>query len=213
MRAPGVEYEPGIFPLTKRTEGNMKKLVIAAALGALFSTAALAQQGTVQRDVNQQQRIEQGLDSGQLTTGEAGRLEHDESAIQRSQSRALQNGMLSPAEKTRLEREQNRASRAINRDERNARTGNPDSASSKRMQADVQRDVNQQQRIRNGVKSGQLTNRETAHLEGDEARIDRREAHAARNGRVNAREQARIRRSANRASHRIYRQKHDAQVR
>ena len=41
---------------------------VAAALGLAFCGAAFAQAGTVQRDVNQQQRIEQGLQSGQLTT-------------------------------------------------------------------------------------------------------------------------------------------------
>ncbi len=42
--------------------------VFAASLGLAFCGAAFAQAGTVQRDVNQQQRIEQGLQSGQLTT-------------------------------------------------------------------------------------------------------------------------------------------------
>src|SRR5262249_56531272 len=131
--------------------------------------AALAQQGTVQRDVNQQQRIEQGLKSGQLTTGEAARLESEQSRIQRDQSRALQDGKLSPAEKARLQREQNQASRDINRLENNAVKGDPNSASSKRMQADVQRNINQQQRIEQGVKSGQLTNREAGRLERGQA--------------------------------------------
>ena len=47
--------------------------VIAGAVAALFSLAATAQTtGTeVQRDVNQQQRIEQGLKNGSLTTREA----------------------------------------------------------------------------------------------------------------------------------------------
>src|SRR2546427_803310 len=46
---------------------------IAAALGLAFCGAAFAQAGTIQRDVNQQQRIEQGLKSGQLTTREGAR--------------------------------------------------------------------------------------------------------------------------------------------
>src|SRR5436190_13672961 len=127
---------------------------VAAALGLAFAGSAFAQAGTVQRDVNQQERIEQGLKSGSLSTGEAARLEREQSRIDRDQARALRDGKLSPAEKARLQREQNRASRDINRLENNAQRGDPNSASSRRMQADVQRNANQQARIQQGVKSG-----------------------------------------------------------
>ena len=185
---------------------------IAAALGLAFCGAAFAQAGTVQRDVNQQQRIEQGLQSGQLTTREASKLEREESRVERDQARAMQDGKLSPAEKARLAREQNKVSRDIYREKHNAQTGNPNSASSQRMQADVQRNINQQQRIEQGVKSGALTNRETAKLERGEARIDRKEARAGANGNVSAAEQRRIQRAENRESRRIYKEKHDAQT-
>jgi len=192
---------------------NMKRFVIATAVSALFSGAVLAQQGTVQRDVNQQQRIENGLQSGQLNTKEASKLEGEEARIQREQSRDLKNGNLSPAEKARLARDQNQASRDINRLESNKATGNPNSASSKRMQADVQRNVNQQQRIEQGVKSGQLTNREVGKLENGQARVDHSEARAGANGRVSANEQQRVQKAENQQSKRIYKQKHDAQQR
>src|SRR5690348_16742796 len=120
---------------------------IAAALGLAFCGAAFAQAGTVQRDVNQQQRIEQGLKSGQLNTREASKLENEESRVERDQARAMQDGKLTPAEKSRLAREQNQVSRDIYRQKHDAQTGNPNSASSQRMQADVQRNVNQQSRI------------------------------------------------------------------
>ena len=55
--------------------------VVAAGLTLGFCGAAFAQAGTVQRDVNQQQRIEQGLQSGQLNTREAGRLENEEARV------------------------------------------------------------------------------------------------------------------------------------
>src|SRR5229473_1695737 len=151
---------------------------IAAALSLTFCGAAFAQAGTIQRDVNQQQRIEQGLKSGQLTTREAAKLEREESRVERDQARAMQDGKLSPAEKARLAREQNRVSRDIYREKRDAQTGNPNSASSQRMQADVQRNVNQQERIEQGVKSGSLTTREAAKLERGQARDSRAEARA-----------------------------------
>ena len=186
---------------------------LAAALGLAFCGAALAQERTLQRDVNQQQRIEQGLKSGQLTTQEAARLEREQARIERDQARAMSDGKLSPAEKARLEREQNRASRDIYREKHDAQTGNPSSASSQRMQADVQRNLNQQQRIEQGVKSGQLTTREAARLERDQARDSAVEARAGADGKVGPNEQARIQRNENRQSRRIYREKHDVEQR
>jgi hypothetical protein len=189
----------------------MKIRILAAALIAAFSGGAFAQAGTVQRDVNQDNRIEQGLQSGQLTTHEASGLEKEEAKVERDQSRAMRDGNLSPAEKARLAREQDKVSRDIYKDKHNAQTGNPNSASSQRMQADVQRDVNQQKRIEQGVKSGQLTDREAARLERGQARDSTLQARAGANGNVSKNEQQRIQRNENRQSRRIHREKHDAQ--
>src|SRR3954465_13780130 len=76
-------------------KGNAMKLkmnLVAIALGSLSAGAAFTQAGTVQRDVNQQQRVEQGLQSGSLSTGEAARLEREQSRIERDQARALKDG-------------------------------------------------------------------------------------------------------------------------
>src|SRR5262249_29960564 len=156
------------------------------------------------RDVNQQQRIEQGLQSGSLNTREASKLESEQSRIDRMQSNADKNGKLSPAEKARIQRAQNQESRDMNRLENNAAKGNAGSASSQRMQADVQRNINQQQRIEQGVKSGQLTNREAGRLEGGQSQLTRAEGRASADGRVSANEQQRIQRADNQQSKRIY---------
>src|SRR5882762_9363129 len=158
------------------------KLKLTAVAAALFCGSAFAQAGTIQRDVNQQQRIEQGLKSGQLTTREAARLEREEARVERDQARALSDGKLTPAEKARITREQNKVSRDIYREKHDAQTGNPNSASSQRMQADVQRNINQQKRIDQGVASGQLTNREAGRLEGGQAKADRTQARAGADG-------------------------------
>jgi len=100
----------------------MKRLAIAVALSALFSGAAFAQQGNLQRDANQQQRIEQGVKSGQLTDKEAARLEKREAHIQRTQARAMSDGTETKAEKAHIAREQDRASRAIYRQKHDAQT-------------------------------------------------------------------------------------------
>jgi hypothetical protein len=191
------------------------KSVLTTAMAAVFSIAAHAQTVAteVQRNVNQQERIEQGLQSGQLNTREAARLEREQSNVERMEKNALKDGKLTGKEKARIERAENAASRDIYREKHDEQQGNPQSASSQRMQKDVQRNVNQQKRIEAGVKSDALTNREVATLEGQQARVNRREAHAGADGHVGKHEQAGIQRAENRASRKIYREKHDGQTR
>ncbi len=159
----------------------------------------------VERNVDQQQRIEQGLKSGQLSTGEAARLESGQARIDRMESNALKDGNLSPAEKARIQRAQNQESRRIYADKHNGITGNPESASSERMQNDVQRNINQQKRIDQGIQSGSLSRRDVGQLERGQANVTRREARAGADGNINAREQRRI----NRQSRHIYHEKHE----
>ena len=185
---------------------------LALVAGALISGAAFGQgtAATVQRDVNQQQRIERGLQSGQLTTGEAAKLEQQETKVETMQKNALRDGKVTPAEKARLARAQNAASANIAKQKHDAQLGNPNSASSKRMQADVQRNVNQQARIEQGVKSGQLTNKEAAKLERGQSHVTAKEASAGADGHTGPAEQRSIQRSENAQSARIYDKKHNA---
>lgn len=190
----------------------MKSTLIALALTTAFAATAYGADPApvVQRDVNQQQRIEQGLQSGQLTTREAGKLEGEETHVEHMESQALKDGHMSKREKARIERAENRTSADIARDKHNDRLGNPDSVSSQRMQADVARNVNQQQRIEQGIQNGTLTNREVAGTERAEARDTHAEAVAGRNGHVGVREQRHIQHDENAASGKIWRKKHNA---
>jgi len=75
-----------------------------------------------------------------------------------------------------------------------------------------QRAFNQQQRIGQGVRSGELTPREAARLEGREAHLQAEVARDRADGRgFTVRERAHAQREENRISRDIYRQKHDAQ--
>jgi len=191
------------------------KMTLALSIATLLSGAALAQTAAEkdqQRDVNQQQRIENGLQSGQLSTKEAGRLEREQQHVDRMEARDLKDGHMSAGEQLRLDKAQDAASADIYRQKHDAQTGNPNSASSQRLQADVQRNVNQQQRIQNGMENGSLTNREASRLEAGQARTDRKVANAAADGHVGAAEQGRIRRSENRQSANVYRKKHNARA-
>lgn len=191
------------------------RIVLAVAITGLFSAAAFAQNAAseVERNVNQQQRIEQGLQSGQLNTREAARLEREESRVERMEANAMKDGKLSDAEKNRINQAQNKVSRDIYQEKHDAQRGDPNSASSQRMQADVQRNINQQQRVEQGLKSGELNRREAGRLERGQARDNRMQARAGADGHVGRNEQQRIQTAENHQSQHIYREKHDGQQR
>lgn len=190
------------------------KLFSALAFASLALPVLAQTPGSeVQRDVVQQQRIENGLKSGQLTTREAARLEREEAHVDQAQTRALRDGTLSNAEKARIQNMQNKVSRDIRDQKHDAQVGNPNSASSRRMQADVQRNVNQEKRIEAGVQNGSLTNHDVAKLERGQAKAERKQFRAGRDGHVSAHEQKRLKRVEDRNSRHIHHQKHDDQVR
>ncbi len=76
------------------------------------------------------------------------------------------------------------------------------------------RERRQQQRIRQGERSGELTRREAARLEANQARINVDEAYARRSGNhLTAAERRRLQVELNRSNQAIYQQKHDEQER
>lgn len=75
------------------------------------------------------------------------------------------------------------------------------------------RQLRQQSRIKEGVKSGELTRKETRRLEAEQRMIQKEKKIARADGKVTKRERALIMRDQNKVSRDIYRQKHDAQKR
>jgi uncharacterized membrane protein YebE (DUF533 family) len=75
------------------------------------------------------------------------------------------------------------------------------------------RERHQQKRIRQGVRSGELTRREARRMERQQAVTHAEEAAAKADGKVTKRERRHLNRRENRTSRHIYRQKHDAQKR
>lgn len=74
-----------------------------------------------------------------------------------------------------------------------------------------QRQVNQERRIDQGVKSGQLNQKEAARLEKGQARVQKMENKAVADGKVTAKESRRIERAQDKQSRKIAREKHDKQ--
>jgi len=161
-----------------------------------------------QRKENQQDRIAQGVKSGQLTPGETANLEKKEAAINKETrtDRAANGGKLTPAEKAQVTNQQNQVSKQIYRDKHNANTahfGNNKVG---------QRRENQQDRIAQGIKSGQLTPAETAKLEKQQKGINKQVAkdRKANGGTLTSSEKKQINKEQNQASRNIYRKKHNA---
>ena len=77
-----------------------------------------------------------------------------------------------------------------------------------------ERKENQQKRIAQGVKSGQLTPKETVRVENNESKINKevRQDRKANGGNLTNKEKAQVNRQQNRVSKEIYNQKHDGQT-
>jgi hypothetical protein len=77
----------------------------------------------------------------------------------------------------------------------------------------TKRQVNQQARIKEGVKSGELTKKEAGRLERQQKEIAKDKRKAKSDGVVTPEERAKLHHEQNKASRKIYRQKHDGQKR
>jgi len=197
-----------------------KKWCILPAAVLMAGTVAVAQDQSAtdpkpktevgQRKENQQDRIANGVQSGQLTAGETANLEKKEAAINKETAadRAANGGKLTTAEKAQVNRQQNHLSNQIYQDKHNANAahyGNNEVG---------QRRENQQDRIAQGIKSGQLTAGETAKLENQQKNINKQVAtdRAANGGKLTAGEKAQVNKEQNKASKNIYNKKHNART-
>jgi hypothetical protein len=193
-------------------------LIGAVAIIAFDGPAALAQSGThsgstasptiQQRKQNQQDRIANGVQTGALTAGETKNLERKQAGLNREERhmRSEDNGHLTNADRARLNSQQNRFSRQIYSDKNNAATAQYGKG------VIGQRRENQQDRIAQGIRSGQLTPRETAHLENKEQGLNRELGgmRQANGGKLTKGDRALVNRQQNRLSGQIYAKKHNA---
>ena len=162
---------------------HMHSIVFSLALAGLALPAAAQTSATTttppapptsqsinQRKENQQDRVANGVQSGQLTAGETHNLEKKEAGLNQEERdmRKLDNGHLTGADKATLNQQQNQLSNQIYKDKHNTGVQNTDPKSEVGKRAE-----NQQDRIAQGIKSGQLTAGEASRLEGHDAAINR----------------------------------------
>lgn len=161
-----------------------------------------------QREVNQQKRIGEGMETGSLTARETSLLEKQEAAINKQEAKMKSDGKFTAAERARITREQNGVSRRIYAQKHDAQRQS-------RVRDEVSaRQRMQQERIGQGIKTGSLTAGEAAKLEHNEARVNREVRHdRASGGGLSAGEKAKINAQQNRMSNRIYGKKHNGRTR
>lgn len=92
----------------------MKFLIIPVLALSLMNVTAEASRNR-KREVRQQARIGQGVQSGQLTRKEAKKLRRGQKKVDQLQTQASADGVVTPQEKLRLEKAQDRQSRRIHR--------------------------------------------------------------------------------------------------
>ena len=93
---------------------NLKYL--AAIVASAFVMPAMAKTDMPRvdkREANQEKRIEQGVQSGQLTPKEAARLEKGQQKVEKMESKATADGKVTKKEKAKLHHAQNKQSRHI----------------------------------------------------------------------------------------------------
>jgi hypothetical protein len=95
---------------------QMRQILTGWTLAAMLAVSGMAQTGPIaQRQRNQQKRIAQGVQSGELTPRETAKLEHAEAKINREvrAERKANGGNLTNRQKAQVTRQQNRVSQQI----------------------------------------------------------------------------------------------------
>lgn len=108
--------------MKKLFAASLTTLVACASVTSLFVQNASAQtklQSIEQRQANQKQRIQQGVQSGRITPKEAAKLERREAKIRNQEAKYQADGKINHRESHKLERKLDRGSRSISKAERN----------------------------------------------------------------------------------------------
>ena len=160
------------------------------------------------REANQDQRIANGLRSGQMTSGEAARAERTQSNIDQQvhNDRAANGGRLTSQERQQINSEQNGASRQIYDMKHNGNTVAPNEVDN--------REANQQQRTANGLRTGQMTSGEAARTNRNQSNLAQQvhNERTANGSALTGQERRQANREENRNSRQIYNEKHNGRT-
>ena len=96
--------------------------MVAAFLLAAGAASAQTTGSEVQRNDNQQNRIEQGVKSGALTTHETAKLERGQAKVNRAEARVGADGHVGAGEQKAVQAKENRQSKKIFKQKHDAQT-------------------------------------------------------------------------------------------
>ncbi|MBL8271153.1 hypothetical protein [Steroidobacter sp.] len=195
------------------SNSNKSRLTLVLMAAGLLSVAGLSQAeagvrdpGVNARQHNQQQRVRQGVRSGELTRRETGALAREQKNIRQLERTYKSDGELTRAERVDLQKEQNQASRHIYNQKHDAQTR---PAAAVRDPGVNQRQANQTGRIVNGVKTGELTHDEAAELRDGRREIRQTEQAYKADGTLTKDERIDLHQDLNQQSRDIYEAKHN----
>jgi hypothetical protein len=98
------------------------QLAVTSLALLVLAAPALAETRADRRQLRQEQRIDEGIQSGQLTGRETRRLEKGQDHVENIETRAQSDGVVTGKEKARIERAQDVQSRRIYRQKHDAQT-------------------------------------------------------------------------------------------
>ncbi len=104
----------------KTTLATLTLSLASVAAFAQGASAPAATPGIDKRQANQEQRIDQGIASGQLTKRETRKLEREQTAINKVEDKAKADGTVTPQERKKIHLMQDRASADIHHQKHDA---------------------------------------------------------------------------------------------
>lgn len=191
-------------------------LLIAGALGVAGlgqAEAGVRHRGVNARQQHQQQRIRQGVRSGELTRRETRNLAEGQRDIRQLERAYKSDGQLTRAERVDLHHEQNQASRDIYSQKHDAQDRPTTTPVVNRDPGVNRRQASQTGRIVDGVKTGELTHDEAQELRAGRREIRQTEQQYRADGVLTREERVDLHRDLNQQSRDIQAAKHDEETR
>lgn len=193
--------------MRKKLIATLSLAIFAASMG-VCTPAEAGPYKINKRQKYQKHRIKHGIRNGSLNKKEAKRLRRQQKKLNQREARLRKDG-LTKKERHSLRRQQDKLSKNIYKQKNDRQNRGP---RGKRNQLfDVNKtQARHNQRIRQGVKSGELTNKEAAKLRKQQNKFKAREAKLRQDG-LTLKERRKLDKHQDKLSKQIYKQKNDKQ--
>lgn len=193
---------------------NFKNKLVGSAFltVTLMSQSAIANSNSAwidSKQTNQKHKIYQGFKSGELTARETWRLGQQQKDIYQKERRFKADGDFTRRERAKIHLDMAKSSKSIYQQKHDEQQQNWGLSSAIKSGAVNKREGTQAKHIGQGIRSGELTTRETARLGKQQVKIHRKERRLRSDGVFTKRERAKVHKSQNYAARSIYRAKHN----